>query len=179
MASTFIDTSHFQFHCSVIHLGSASCPLFIRMKRVSRRTAPVHPRRLQCSGPRLETASLFPPRVPVAPNEKWFWDFAPTHAVRGPRTESPLREITTGSSAARESSGYRPCRYWPLLLGLGAKPKSESPLRSRPSFITIIGGSRERAVNPSHNSLGPLHGGANERLRAWTRPAIVQIFRRF
>jgi hypothetical protein len=50
-------------------------------------------------------------------------------------------------------------------------------LWSRPSFI--IGGIRERAVDPSHNSLGPLHRGANQRLRARTRPAIVQIFRCF
>jgi hypothetical protein len=38
---------------------------------------------------------------------------------------------------------------------------------------------RDRAVDPPHNSLGPLHSGANQRLRAWTRPAILQIFRRF
>src|SRR5713101_7944174 len=108
MASNFVDTSHFQFHRAVIHLGSASYALFIRMKPLSRRTAPVHPRRPQCSALRVETALLSSPRVPVAPNEKWFWDFAPAHAVRGPRTENPLRAIETGSSAARESSCHRP-----------------------------------------------------------------------
>src|SRR5258707_14077221 len=108
MASNFVDTSHFQFHCFAIHVGSASCALFIRTERVSRRTAPVHPRRPQCSALRLETALLFSPRVPVAPSEKWFWDFAPAHAVRGPRSENPLRAIATGSSAAREKSFHRP-----------------------------------------------------------------------
>jgi len=40
-------------------------------------------------------------------------------------------------------------------------------------------GLNKPSINPSHDSIGPLDGGCNQRFGPWAWPAIVQIFGAF
>src|SRR5213080_4776353 len=94
--------------------------------------------------------------VPIVPSAMLSWDFVRDRAIRNLQIENLLRAILIGWFVGPENRGSPASRSRHFRSMPAAKPKLASLLSSRPSFV--IPGIRKRAVDPSHDSFGPLHG---------------------